>query len=64
MAETYGIMVYQEEVMQIAVELAGYSGAESDNMRRAIGKKRKGSQNTMNVLLRAVLNIVELNDSS
>lgn len=41
LAETYGIMVYQEEVMQIAVELAGYSGAESDNMRRAIGKKKE-----------------------
>jgi DNA polymerase-3 subunit alpha len=41
LGETFGIMVYQEEVMQIAVDLAGYSGAESDNMRRAIGKKKE-----------------------
>ncbi|HEY9186799.1 MAG TPA: DNA polymerase III subunit alpha [Ignavibacteria bacterium] len=36
---TYGIMVYQEQVMQIANELAGFSLAEADLMRRAMGKK-------------------------
>jgi DNA polymerase-3 subunit alpha len=38
--ETYGIMVYQEEVMQIAMVLAGYSLGEADLLRRAMGKKK------------------------
>lgn len=37
--ETYGIMVYQEQVMQIAEKLAGYSLGEGDVLRRAMGKK-------------------------
>ena len=37
--ETYGIMVYQEQVMQIASELAGFSMGEADILRRAMGKK-------------------------
>lgn len=37
--ETYGIMVYQEQVMQIASILAGYSLGEGDVLRRAMGKK-------------------------
>jgi DNA polymerase-3 subunit alpha len=37
--ETYGIMVYQEQVMQIASLLAGYSLGEGDVLRRAMGKK-------------------------
>ena len=37
--ETYGIIVYQEQVMQIANEIAGFSLAEADIMRRAMGKK-------------------------
>lgn len=37
--ETYGIIVYQEQVQQIAVEIAGYSYAEADVLRRAMGKK-------------------------
>ncbi|HEX6331111.1 MAG TPA: DNA polymerase III subunit alpha [Actinomycetota bacterium] len=36
---TYGIMVYQEQVMQIAVRMAGYSMAEADMLRQAMGKK-------------------------
>lgn len=39
LAETYGIMVYQEQVMQIASLLAGYSLGEGDVLRRAMGKK-------------------------
>ena len=39
--ETYGIIVYQEQVMQIAHEIAGFSLAEADIMRRAMGKKIK-----------------------
>ncbi|MDP6259982.1 MAG: DNA polymerase III subunit alpha, partial [Rhodospirillales bacterium] len=39
--ETYGIMIYQEQVMQIAQELAGYSLSGADLLRRAMGKKIK-----------------------
>ncbi len=39
LAETYGIMVYQEQVMQIASKIAGYSLGEGDVLRRAMGKK-------------------------
>ena len=39
--ETQGIIVYQEQVMQIAQELAGYSLGEGDVLRRAMGKKDK-----------------------
>ena len=37
--ETYGIIIYQEQVMQIAQELAGYSLGGADLLRRAMGKK-------------------------
>ncbi len=37
--ETFGIMIYQEQVMQIAQELAGYSLGDADLLRRAMGKK-------------------------
>jgi DNA polymerase-3 subunit alpha len=39
LAGTYGIMVYQEQVMQIAVRMADYSMAEADMLRQAMGKK-------------------------
>jgi DNA polymerase-3 subunit alpha len=39
LAETYGIMVYQEQVMQIAQTMAGYSLGAADLLRRAMGKK-------------------------
>lgn len=39
LAETYGIMVYQEQVMQIASKLARFSLGEGDVLRRAMGKK-------------------------
>ncbi len=39
LSETYGIIVYQEQVMQIARTLAGYSLGEADLLRRAMGKK-------------------------
>src|SRR6185503_3372600 len=38
--ETYGVIVYQEQVMQIAQALAGYSLGDADNLRRAMGKKK------------------------
>jgi DNA polymerase-3 subunit alpha len=40
LAETYGIPVYQEQIMQIARAVAGYSLGEADILRRAMGKKK------------------------
>jgi DNA polymerase III subunit alpha len=40
-AETYGVMIYQEQVMAAASKLAGYSLAQADLLRRAMGKKDK-----------------------
>jgi DNA polymerase III subunit alpha len=37
--ETYGIMVYQEQIMQIASEMGGFTMGEADTLRRAMGKK-------------------------
>ncbi len=37
--ETFGVMTYQEDVMRIARELAGYTMGEADLLRRAMGKK-------------------------
>jgi DNA polymerase-3 subunit alpha len=41
LAPTYGVIVYQEQVMRIANVLAGYSLAEADVLRKAVGKKNK-----------------------
>ncbi len=38
--ETYGVIVYQEQVMKIAQVLAGYTLGDADNLRRAMGKKK------------------------
>jgi DNA polymerase-3 subunit alpha len=38
---TYGILVYQEQIMQLAQKLAGYTLGEADLMRRAMGKKKR-----------------------
>ncbi|MBN2461065.1 MAG: DNA polymerase III subunit alpha [Candidatus Cloacimonetes bacterium] len=38
--ESYGVTVYQEQVMQIAREMGGLSGAEADTLRKAISKKK------------------------
>lgn len=40
-SDTYGIPVYQEQLMRAAVELAGYTPSESDELRKAISKKNK-----------------------
>ena len=39
--ETYGVMIYQEQIIQIVQEVGGFSLAEADIFRRAIGKKKK-----------------------
>ena len=43
--ETYGIIIYQEQVMQIAQVLSGYSLGEADLLRRAMGKKDQAEMN-------------------
>ena len=40
LADTYGVIVYQEQVMQIAQIIAGYSLGSADLLRRAMGKKK------------------------
>lgn len=40
LAPTYGVLVYQEQVMQISKELAGFTGGQADTLRKAIGKKK------------------------
>lgn len=47
--ETFGIIVYQEQVMQIAQILSGYSLGEADLLRRAMGKKIKAEMDTQRV---------------
>lgn len=39
--DTYGVIVYQEQIMQIAATMAGYSLGEADILRRGVGKKKK-----------------------
>jgi DNA polymerase-3 subunit alpha len=39
--DTYGELIYQEQMMRIAKDLAGFTGAESDALRKACGKKKK-----------------------
>jgi DNA polymerase-3 subunit alpha len=41
LGETYGIIVFQEQVMRIAVEIAGFSMAKADLLRKAMGKKKQ-----------------------
>ncbi|MCB0721399.1 MAG: DNA polymerase III subunit alpha [Ignavibacteriae bacterium] len=47
--ETYGIIVFQEQVMQIAREVAGFTMAQADNMRKAMGKKIKAMMDEVKV---------------
>ncbi len=45
--ETHGCVVYQEQLMAIARSMAGFSGAEADDLRKAIGKKKRDLMATM-----------------
>jgi DNA polymerase-3 subunit alpha len=49
LARTFGVIVYQEQVMQIAQILAGYSLGEADLLRRAMGKKKKAEMDQQRV---------------
>lgn len=40
LSKTYGVMLYQEDVLAVARSLAGFSAVEADNLRKAIGKKQ------------------------
>ena len=44
---TYGVILYQEQAMQIAKSLAGFSGAKADDLRKAIGKKNREAMATL-----------------
>ncbi len=41
LGETHGVIVYQEQVMRIATDLSGFSMAEADALRKAVGKKKR-----------------------
>jgi DNA polymerase III subunit alpha len=53
LSETYGIMVYQEQVMQTAQILGGYSLGGADLLRRAMGKKKKEEMDAQRATFRA-----------
>lgn len=45
--DTYGIIIYQEQVMQLARDIAGFTLGEADNLRRAMGKKKQEEMQKM-----------------
>ena len=47
LSPTGGVVVYQEQVMQLSVDLAGFTGAEADHLRKAMGKKDAGKMAEM-----------------
>ncbi len=47
LAETYGVMIYQEQVMQIAQVLSKFSLAQADHLRKAMGKKIKSEMDAL-----------------
>jgi DNA polymerase III subunit alpha len=50
---TYGVLVYQEQVMQISKELCGFTGGQADTLRKAIGKKK------MDVMMKMKVEFIE-----
>ncbi|MCS7205258.1 MAG: DNA polymerase III subunit alpha [Leptospiraceae bacterium] len=48
--ETYGVILYQEQVMQIAQKIGGFSKGQSDTLRKAMGKKIESKMQEMKVL--------------
>jgi DNA polymerase III subunit alpha len=45
--ETYGCVIYQEQLMEISKQIAGFSPAEADDLRKAVGKKKRDLMATM-----------------
>ena len=59
LSETYGVIVYQEQVMEAARVLAGYSMGQADILRRVMGKKKlKKWKNNEKFLLKVVIKIL------
>ena len=49
---TYGVILYQEQAMQISKDLAGFTGAQADDLRKAIGKKNREAMGKLEPLFR------------
>ena len=49
LGNTYGILVYQEQFMQISKDMCGFSGGQADTLRKAIGKKQRDTMAKMKV---------------
>ena len=60
---TYGVIIYQEQVMQIAQKLAGFTAGQADLLRRAMGKKKRAEleKQKQNFILGAVNNGISKN---
>jgi DNA polymerase-3 subunit alpha len=52
LSDSYGVTVYQEQVMLLSQELAGFTKGEADNLRKAMGKKKKSIMDEMNLKFR------------
>ena len=52
---TYGVIIYQEQVMQIAQKLSGFTAGQADILRRAMGKKKRTELEKQNKDLLQVL---------
>ena len=62
LSTTYGVIVYQEQVMQIVKDMCGFSGGESDTLRKAVGKKQRETMAKMKdqVIKGALANKVDI----
>jgi DNA polymerase-3 subunit alpha len=49
LGKTFGVLVYQEQVMQISKDVCGFTGGEADTLRKAIGKKKRDVMEKMQV---------------
>lgn len=49
LGSTFGVLVYQEQVMQISRDVCGFTGGEADTLRKAIGKKKKDVMDKMKI---------------
>lgn len=47
LANTYGVLVYQEQFMQVSKDMCGFSGGQADTLRKAIGKKQRDTMAKM-----------------
>ena len=54
---TYGILVYQEQFMQISKEWCGFTGGQADTLRKAVGKKKIPSSSRLHFILLFLMRI-------